>query len=270
MPEIFENNITYLKGVGPKKAEILKKELGIAVFGDLLDYFPFRYVDKSKIYKVSEVVNDNTYFQLAGYVTNMVKVGDKRARYITATFTDDTGSIGLVWFRGLQWVVNRFKPMQKYIIFGKPSVFKNRFNFVHPEVEDYDNESFKVSGQRLEGIYSSTEKLKNSGLGTRGISTLIKELLSQCSNKIYETLPDYIISKFNLIDRKKAILNIHFPVNSEIVSHARKRLKFEELLLLQLQILQQKNSLSRKIKGQVFEVVGPVFNDFYIITYHLS
>lgn len=263
MPEIFENNITYLKGVGPKKAEILKKELGIVVFGDLLDYFPFRYVDKSKIYKVSEVVNDNTYFQLAGYVTNMVKVGDKRARYITATFTDDTGSIGLVWFRGLQWVVNRFKPSQKYIIFGKPSVFKNRFNFVHPEVEDYDNESFKVSGQRLEGIYSSTEKLKNSGLGTRGISKLIKELLSQCSNQIYETLPDYIISKFNLIDRKKALLNIHFPANTEIVSHARERLKFEELLLLQLQLLQQKNSLSRKIKGQVFEVVGTAFNDFY-------
>lgn len=263
MQRIFENNITYLKGVGPKKAEILKKELGIVVFDDLLNYFPFRYIDKSKIYKVTDVVSDNTYFQLIGHVTNMTKVGNKRARYITATFTDESGSIGLVWFRGLQWVATRFNPTKKYVIFGKPSIFNNRFNFVHPEVEDYNNESFKVSGQRLEGIYSSTEKLKNSGLGSRGISKLIKELLNQCSNKIDESLPDYILSKFKLLDRQTSIVNIHFPIDSEIVSHARERLKFEELLLLQLQLLQQKNSLSRKIKGQVFEVVGSAFNDFY-------
>lgn len=263
MQIIFENNITYLKGVGPKKAEILKKELGIVVFDDLLNYFPFRYVDKSKIYKVTDVVSDSTYFQLVGYVTNMTKIGDKRTRYITATFTDESGSIGLVWFRGLQWVANRFKPSQKYIIFGKPSVFKNRFNFVHPEVEDYNDESFKVSGQRLEGIYSSTEKLKNAGLGSRGISKLIKELLNQNSDKIEETIPDYILLKYKLLDRKKSLVNIHFPIDSEIINHARRRLKFEELLLLQLQLLQQKNSLSRKIKGQVFEIVGSAFNDFY-------
>lgn len=264
MQNIFENNITYLKGVGPRKAEILRKELGIVVFDDLLNYFPFRYVDKSKIYQVADVVSDSTYFQLVGKISNLVKVGDKRARYITATFTDDSGSIGLVWFRGLQWVANQFtKPSQKYIIFGKPSVFKNRFNFVHPEVEDYNEELFKVSGQRLEGIYSSTEKLKNSGLGSRGISKLMRELLNQCSAKIDETLPESLISKYNLLDRKNAMINIHFPANSKIVSHARKRLKFEELLLIQLQLLQQKNSLSRKIIGQVFDVVGNAFNEFY-------
>ncbi|MBC8320039.1 MAG: ATP-dependent DNA helicase RecG [Bacteroidetes bacterium] len=263
MNSFFESNINYLKGVGPKKAEILKKELGIVVFDDLLNYFPFRYVDKSKIYKVSDVVSDTTYFQLVGHVSNLVKVGDKRTRYITATFTDDSGSIGLVWFRGLQWVANRFNTSQKYIIFGKPSVFKNRFNFVHPEIEDYNDESFRVSGQRLEGIYSSTEKLKNTGFGTRGISKLIKELLNQGLNRIDETLPEYLISKFNLLAREKALINIHFPVNSEIISRARERLKFEELLLVQLQLLQQKNSLSRKIKGHVFETVGTTFNDFY-------
>ncbi len=263
MQSIFENNITYLKGVGPKKAEILNKELGIVVFNDLLNYFPFRYVDKSKVYKVSDVVSDNTYFQLVGQISNLVKVGDKRARYITATFTDDSGSIGLVWFRGLQWVSNRFKPSQKYVIFGKPSVFKNRFNFVHPEVEDYDEELFKTSSQRLEGIYSSTEKLKNAGLGSRGISKLQKELLSQCSNKIVETLPDYLVTKYVLLDRKQAMINIHFPIDTEIVSRARERLKFEELLYVQLQLLQQKNSLNRKIGGQVFSVVGNSFNSFY-------
>ena len=263
MQSIFENNITYLKGVGPKKAEILKKEIGVVFFDDLLNYFPFRYVDKSKIYKVSDVVSDSSYFQLVGQISNLVKVGDKRARYITATFTDDSGSIGLVWFRGLQWVANRFKASQKYVIFGKPSVFKNRFNFVHPEVEDYDDESFQVSGQRLEGIYSSTEKLKNTGLGSRGISNLQKELLNQCSNKIDETLPDYLITKYKLLDRKQAMINIHFPVDSEIVSSARERLKFEELLYVQLQLLHQKNSLNRKISGQVFNVVGNNFNEFY-------
>ncbi len=264
MQSIFENNITYLKGVGPRKAEILKKELGIVVFDDLLNYFPFRYVDKSKIYKVGDVVSDTTYFQLVGRISNLIKVGDKRTRYITATFTDDSGSIGLIWFRGLQWVANQFSnPTKKYIIFGKPSVFKNRFNFVHPEVEEYNDEATKVSGQRLEGIYSSTEKLKNIGLGSRGLNKIIKELLNQCSSEIAETLPDYLISKFNLLDRKRAIINIHFPVNSGIIAEATKRLKFEELLLIQFQLLQQKNSLSKKIKGQVFETVGVEFKEFY-------
>jgi len=264
MRNILDNNITYLKGVGPKKADILKKELGIILFNDLLNYFPFRYVDKSKIYKVTDVVSDSTYFQLVGSVSNLVKVGDKRMKYITATFTDDTGSIGLIWFRGLQWVVNKFtNPAQKYIIFCKPTVFRNKFNFTHPEVEDYNEESLSASGQRLEGIYSSTEKLKNLGLGSRGISKLIKELLNQCSTDITETMPDYLLTKYNLLDRRKAIINIHFPVNSEIIPHAQKRLKFEELLLLQFQLLQQKNSLSRKIVGQVFSVVGDTFNDFY-------
>ena len=264
MQSIFENNITYLKGVGPRKAEVLNKELGIVIFDDLLNYFPFRYVDKSKIYKVADVVSDTTYFQLVGKISNLVKVGDKRTRYITATFTDDSGSIGLIWFRGLQWVANQFtNPSKVYVIFGKPSVFKNRFNFVHPEVEEYNDEAFKVSGQRLEGIYSSTEKLKNIGLGSRGLNKIIKELLNQCSAEIVETLPDYLISKFKLLDRKGAIINIHFPVNSGIIAEATKRLKFEELLLIQFQLLQQKNSLSKKIVGQVFETVGVEFNEFY-------
>ena len=264
MGSILENNITYLKGVGPKKAEILKKELGIIIFDDLLNYFPFRYVDKSKIYKVTDVVNDSTYFQLVGRVTNLVKVGDKRMKYITATFTDDSGSIGLIWFRGLQWVANYFtNPSKQYIIFGKPTVFRNKFSFTHPEIEDYIPDSLSASGQRLEGIYSSTEKLKNMGLGSRGISNLQKELLNQCANDITETLPDYLISKYNLLDRKKAMINIHFPVDSSIISQAQNRLKFEELLLIQFQLLQQKNSLSKKIRGQVFAVVGDAFNEFY-------
>ncbi len=263
MHSLLETNITYLKGVGPKKAEILKKELGIVDFNDLLNYFPFRYVDKSKIYNVSDISSGNSYFQLVGNISNLRKVGDKRTRYITATLTDSTGSIGLVWFKGLQWVINRFVPGRKYLIFGKPSVFQNQFNFVHPEVEDYDEERVNIGNQRLEGIYSSTEKLRNTGLGTRGISKLLKELLSQCKDKLPETLPDYIVERWNLISRKEALINIHFPENASIIDNAKIRLKFEELLLVQLQLLQQKNSLNRKINGQVFRLVGTNFNRFF-------
>ncbi len=264
MSNIFLNDITYLKGVGPHKAELLKKELGIVVFDDLLNLFPFRYVDKSKIYKVTDVTSSSAYFQLVGRITNLVKVGDKRTRYVTATFTDDSGSIGLIWFRGLQWVVNHFtKPAKKYIIFGKPTVFRNTFSFIHPEVEDYNEQLVKVTGQRLEGIYRSTEKLKNTGLGSRGISKLQKELLNNYSGKITETLPDYLISKYNLLGKQDAMINIHFPANSEVIPKAQRRLKFEELLLIQLQLLQQKNSFVKKVKGHIFSVVGEAFNNFY-------
>jgi len=263
MPDIFETNIMYLKGVGPKKAELLQKELGIETYGDMLNYFPFRYVDKSKIYKVSEVTTDTTYFQLKGKVSNLRMIGEKRVKYITAELTDETGTIELVWFKGLKWVKERFAPNQEYIIFGKPSVFKNHFNFVHPEVEDVVEEDLLVSGQRLEGIYSSTEKLKNFGLGSRGISTLIKRLSNQVGESIRESLPEYLVKEYHLIDRKTALLNIHFPETIEIIDKAIYRLKFEELLLVQLQILQQKIDLKEKSVGHVFGKVGNYFNDFF-------
>lgn len=263
MPDIFETNITYLKGVGPKKAELLQKELAIETYGDLLNYYPFRYVDKSKIYTVKEVTSDSTYFQLKGTVSNMKLIGEKRVKYITADFTDDSGTIELIWFKGLKWVKTRFLPNQEYIIFGKPSVFKNRYNFVHPEIEDVVEEDLLVSGQRLEGIYSSTEKLKNFGLGSRGISTLIKRLSNQVGEYIRESLPKYLLQEYHLIDRKTALLNIHFPETVEIIDKAVDRLKFEELLFIQLQILQQKHNLKEKSVGHIFEKVGSYFNDFF-------
>ncbi len=263
MHKVFETNITYLKGVGPKKAAVLEKDLSVSTFNDMLNYFPFRYVDKSKVYKVSDITTDSIYFQLIGTVSNLRKTGEKRTRYITADFTDDSGTIELIWFRGLQWVANRFVYGHKYVIFGKPSVYRNSFNFVHPEIEDYDEDKFKAAGQRLEGIYSSTESLKNIGLGTRGISKVIRELLVKHSAAITETLPDYIIKKYKLISKQQALINIHLPGNPEIIDKARTRLKFEELFLIQLQILQQKNSTSRKIPGHIFDTVGDNFNSFY-------
>ena len=262
MQDIFETPITYLKGVGPKKAEVLEKELGIKTFNDLLYYFPFRYIDKSKIYKVKEITTDSTYFQLKGKISNLKTVGEKRMRYITAVFSDDTGSIELVWFKGLRWIKNRFEPGKEYLVFGKPSVFKNHFNFVHPEVEDYTGEE-EVVGQRLEGVYSSTERLKNSGLGTRGISKLTRRLLNQVADSIREILPDYILNAYKLIDRKTALLNIHFPENPKIIEQATRRLKFDELFFLQLQLITGKIYLKEKIKGHLFSKVGENLNTFY-------
>ncbi len=263
MRNIFETPVVYLKGVGPRKAELLKKELNIVSFDDLLNCFPFRYVDKSKIYKVSEVTTDTTWFQLKGKISKLKPVGDKRMKYITASFTDESGTIGLVWFRGLSWIKNAFATNKEYILFGKPSIFKNSFNFVHPEIEEFDPMQENVSGQRLEGVYSSTENLKNNGLGSRGISKLMRRLLNLAADSIYETLPDQLINHFKLIPRKTALLNIHFPETTGIIEKAIHRLKFEELLFLQLQILQQKTFLQDRIPGQVFDKVGNYLNDFY-------
>jgi ATP-dependent DNA helicase RecG len=263
MNGILETNISYLKGVGPKRAEMLAKELDIHFFEDLLNYFPFRYVDKSRFYKVREVVTDSVYYQLKGRVTNLTAVGEKRTKYITADFTDDTGTIQLVWFKGLQWIKKRFEPGKEYVIFGKPSVFKNKFNFVHPEVEDYSKNAVSLTSNRLEGIYSTSEKLKNMGLGTKGISKIMKNLLERVADSIEETLPEYLIEHFDLLSRKEALINIHFPSSPAMIEKAEKRLKFEELLFVQLQILRLKINVQSKIKGHVMEKVGDVFNDFF-------
>jgi len=261
--DIFDTHITYLKGVGPKKAKLLVEELDIHTFNDLLNYFPFRYVDKSKFYKVKDITSDAVWFQLKGAITNITSVGDKRTRYITAKFQDETGSIDLVWFRGLKWIKSQFVPGKKYVVFGKPSVFKNHFNFVHPEVEEFEKVQQDISLNRLEGIYNSSEKLKNAGLGSKGFSRIIKQLLNQTSNQIRESLPAYLINYYNLLDKKQAMINIHLPENPKIIEKARHRLKFEELLLVHLQILQQKQHLKQKISGHVFGKVGGYLNKFY-------
>ena len=267
MRDIFETPVIYLKGVGPRKAEVLKKELNIVSFDDMLQCFPFRYIDKSKIYSVSDVTSDTSWFLLKGKISKLTPVGDKRMKYITASFTDGSGTIGLIWFRGLSWIKNAFATNKEYILFGKPSMFKNRFNFVHPEIEEFDPEQESVAGQRLEGIYSSTEALKNNGMGSRGISKLMRRLLNQTAESIPETLPVKLREHFKLINRKTALLNIHFPESPLAIEQATKRLKFEELLFLQLQILQQKIGLQEKMPGQVFNKVGNYLNDFY--TKHL-
>ena len=263
MGNLLQSNISYLKGVGPKRAELLASELGITTFEELLNHYPFRYVDKSRFYQVKDVITDSVYYQLKGKITNVTPVGDKRTKYITADFTDGSGTIQLVWFKGLQWIKNRFSPEKEYVIFGKPSVFKNRFNFVHPEVEEYGQDHSSLVSNRLEGIYSTTEKLKNHGLGSKGITKLMKTLLEKVKDEIEETLPGYLMDHFGLLSKKEALINIHFPATVTMIKKAEQRLKFEELLFVQLRILKLKIHIQSKVKGHVMSVVGNYFNEFY-------
>jgi len=263
MPDIFDTPITYLKGVGPKKADLFAKELGINTYDDLLNYYPFRYVDKSQVVNISDIKSDAVYVQIKGVVRSLASTGDKRMKYITVKVADATGSIDLVFFRGLKWVLNTFLTGKSFFIFGKPSVFRNSYNFVHPEVEQDSGEPQTVSGPRLEGIYSTTEKLKNAGLGSRGFVFLIRELLNQTSTMIRENMPDYLLKQYQLADRKSALVNIHFPQQAKNIEPAVKRLKFEELLFIQLNLLTQKNYLRQKISGHRFEQVGELFMTYY-------
>ena len=260
--DLLQTKIEYLKGVGPKRAELLNKELGIFTFQDLMDYFPFRYIDRSQIHKVRQICDDTVYYQLVGTVSNMQTFGSPRITRITATFTDDTGSIELVWFKGLKWIKNRFQPGKKYLIFGKASVFNNRFNFTHPDVEDYNPDDMLV-GEALQGVYNTTEKMKNAGLGTKQLAKIIKTCVLQVWNMIPEVLPQSLILHDKLLPRKEAYYKIHLPSNSTDIQCATTRLKYEEHFFFQLRLLVHKKDRQINTKSVVFQQVGDYFNTFY-------
>ena len=239
MVDILQTKIEFLKGVGPKRAELLNKELGIFTFQDLLEYFPFRYVDRSKIHKVNQIYDDTVYYQLVGTVSNVKAHGEPRMTRISATFTDETGSIELVWFKGLKWIKNKFVPGKKYLLFGKANVFNNRFSFTHPDIEEYDAND-KVVGESLQGVYNTTEKLRNAGLGTKQIAKIIKTLVLQTWEMIPENLPLSLIMQDKLLSRKAAFYKIHLPLNSNDIHHATTRLKYEEHFFFQLKLLLNK------------------------------
>lgn len=262
MVDLLQTKIEYLKGVGPKRADLLNKELGIFTFQDLLDYFPFRYIDRSQIHKVRQICDDTVYYQLVGTVSNMQCFGAPRVTRITATFTDDTGSIELVWFKGLKWIKNRFQPGKKYLIFGKASVFNNRFNFTHPDVEDYNPDDVLV-GEALQGVYNTTEKMKNAGLGTKQLAKIIKTCVLQVWNMIPEVLPESLILHDKLLPRKEAYYKIHLPSNSVDIQRATTRLKYEEHFFFQLRLLIHKKDRQINTRSVVFQQVGDYFNTFY-------
>lgn len=260
--QFLNTEIDYLKGVGPARAELLKKELGIYTFGDLLNYYPFRYVDKSKVYPISSIKTDAIHVQLRGKLTNIQTLGDKRKKRLVATLTDSTGSIELVWFKGIKWIAPNLKTNIDYIVYGKPTRFNNRYNISHPDIEPAQ-QSLVANQINLEGVYFTSEKLSSKGLNAKGIFKIQKNLVSQIKNHIPESLPKYLTEKLNLLNKEQAVINAHTPQNNDLLQKALFRLKFEELFYLQLRLLRQKVVKTQTLKGYAFKSVGENFNNFY-------
>ncbi len=254
--------IEYLKGVGPKRAELLRSELKIRTFEDLLSYYPYRYIDRSKFFKVNEIKSDAAYIQLKGQISNIQLIGQKRAKRLTAKFTDSTGTIELIWFQGIKFIQDKFKAGEEYIVFGKPALFSNRYNIAHPEVEPV-NESEDSLNETLQPFYSSTEKLSGRGLGNKALGKITKALALRAVGEIKESLSPEIITKLKLISKEEAVLNIHFPQSMDLLKKAQARLKFEELFYIQLKLLHHKINRFEKSKGHNFSKVGELFNRFF-------
>ncbi|MBN2174095.1 MAG: ATP-dependent DNA helicase RecG [Bacteroidales bacterium] len=259
---LLETPIEYLKGVGPKRAKVLKKELNIYQFDQLLTHFPFRYVDRSRFYTIADIQSDTTYIQLKGRIISILKIGKPRSERLVAMLQDETGIIELVWFKGVKWMLGKLKLQEEYVVFGKPTIFNNKFNIPHPEIEPAAEHQADL-GEKLQPFYPSTEKLKSRGLDSKGISKIMKTLLLQVQGVIPETISNDLLDKLKLLPREDALVNIHFPKSQELLEKSRARLKFEELFFIQLNLLKLKLLRIEKINGFKFSVVGEYFNRFY-------
>jgi len=259
----FQTPLVYLKGVGQSRADVLKKELELHTFEDLLRHFPFRYIDRTRFYKVREIREELPYVQVLARIISKEVVGEKQSRRLVVKAKDDTGIIELVWFKGINWIEKTIIPGKVYILFGKPGFFNMMPQMAHPEMELYVPGAQKQGNLSLQPVYNSTEKLKQFSLDTKGIQKLTASLLDQHAKDIRENLPLYIINQFKLLDRADAYRNIHFPGDATLLNEALIRLKFEELFFLQLKLLKNKLLHTQKFKGNVFDKVGHYFNEFY-------
>jgi len=259
----LDTPLVYLKGVGTKRAELLQKELGMSTYEQLLNHYPFRYIDRTRFYKINELNPDMPLVQVVGRVTGKETIGEKHKKRIVIKFTDDTGTMELVWFQSLKWVEDNIMRGSLYIAFGKPTFFNGSFSISHPDLEPYPRQTGITGNLTLQPIYNSTEKLKKSFLDSKGIQKLIHHIIELHINEVRETLPKYILDKYKLISRKDALINVHFPSNTTMLQHAERRLKFEELFFIQLQLLYNKQLRSLKFKGALFNTVGERVNTFY-------
>ncbi|HWZ04330.1 MAG TPA: ATP-dependent DNA helicase RecG [Mucilaginibacter sp.] len=261
---VFQTPIEYLKGVGLSRAGALKKELQIASFEDLLNYFPYKYIDRTRFYKIKDIQPDLPYVQVLARLTHMEILGEKHTRRLVAQAKDDTGIIELVWFQGIKWIEKTLIIGKAYVLFGKPGFFNGKAQMAHPEMELYNAEAQQRKGNlTLQPAYNSTEKLKQLSLDSKGLQKLVAGLLEQHLREVHETLPLYIINRFKLTGRADAYKNIHFPDDAAKLNEAVLRLKFEELFFLQLKLLKNKLLHTQKFKGNIFQSVGNTFNDFY-------
>lgn len=253
----------FLKGVGPAKAELLRKEVEIAVYEDLLQYFPFRHIDRSKFYKISELQESLALVQLKGVITSFELIGTGPKQRLVAQFSDGISQMELIWFQSIRWIQSGLKIGEPYIVFGKPSLFKNVYSIVHPEIE-LVREAQQGKGMiSLQPVYYSTEKLKQRGVDTRAIARCTWQVLEAASNSIAENLPLGLRQHFQLVDRRTAFRQIHYPESLEKLELARRRLKFEELFFLQFGMIYNKRARKAAQRGQVFSQVGQHFNSFY-------
>lgn len=263
MVNLLETSIEYLKGVGPARADLLKKELSIFTFQDLLMLFPFRYVDKTKFHKIRDLYEDSGDVQIRGILRRLTMLGEGRKKRLVGRFRDETGVIELVWFRGANYMENSLKVGAEYIVFGRINSFNQKLNIPHPEIEEVTPQN-RAAAQTFAPVYASTEKLKMKRLGMEARRKLVKTLIEQLPPRFpAENLPEYIIKKFHFPSHAEALRKIHFPKTQKDLDASRNRLKFEELFFLQLRLLQIKRRRKGAIKGYVFEKVGDYFNRFF-------
>jgi len=260
---VLDTPVEFIKGVGPSRADVLKKDLGLFTFQDMLAHYPFRYIDRTKYFKINQINLDSQYIQIIGRVISKKVIGEKRAKRIIAVFKDETGIMELVWFQSLKWVEDNIVVGTAYVAFGKPTLFNGTFSISHPEMELYQNKPAGRGNLTLQPVYNSTEKLKKFNLDSKGLQRLIAGLLDQVIPQVPENLPPYILNKYQLPDKRMALLNIHFPKNQKDLNAAERRLKFEELFFIQLQLLHNKQLRQLKFKGVTFEKVGEKVNRFY-------
>ncbi len=258
----LQTPITYLKGVGPHRAQILQSELGIGTYQDLINLYPNRYIDKTKYYKIGQLQRSNADVQIIGKIVHLKTVEQKKGKRLVASFIDDTGEMELVWFRGQKWIRENLKLNTPYVIFGRCNWYNGKFSMPHPEME-LRTEHEKGLKIKMQPIYPSTEKLGNSGITNRVINKLQQQLFIETKGQFRETLSDPLLHELKLISKSEALFNIHFPKSHEFLAKAQFRLKFEELFYIQLQLISKKLLRKQKIKGFNFDQVGERFNDFY-------
>lgn len=261
MLDLDKRSIMYLPGVGPKKAEILQKEAGISSYEDLLFYFPYKYIDRSRFYKVAEVSGDMPYIQLRGRILYYDTIGEGRTKRLVGKFTDGSGTIDLVWFKGISFVLDKYKTGTEYIVFGKPAEFGHVYNIAHPDIDPVDQADQVANG--LTPFYNTSEKMKKSFLNSRVIQNLQYTLLSGLNWALPETLPPDVLKRIRMMPLAEAMRNIHFPESVDKLRNAQLRLKFDELFFIQLNILRTASLRKLKLKGIVFPSVGACFNTFY-------
>lgn len=255
--------IEYLKGVGPARAELLRKELNIHTFGDLLSHYPFRYIDRTEFHRINQVSPAMDSVQIIGRLTHLDEAGEKRSRRLIGKLRDDTGELELVWFQSVTWLRKNLQVGAVYVMYGKPNLFNGQLSVTHPEMDLYDPSAASTGNLSLQPVYSSTERLKKSGLDTKGLQKITGYALAQIGAQLEESLPDYLLQQHQLMPLKQALRAVHYPKDKTELSQAIRRLKFDELFFIQLKLLRNKMMQSTRFKGHRFETVGQRFNTFY-------